>query len=127
MTKKDAIILSAIYILGVIWTITYRAYSWDITVCPIKLTFGIPCPACGMTRAISLVLDSRIIDGLLMNPNIIITASIAVGAPIILVAKILFDRDYMKDIDRWLCRKPIGISFVSIEIIIWIYNIVRNV
>lgn len=127
MTRKDAIILSAIYILGVIWTITYRAYGWDITVCPIKLMFNIPCPACGTTRAIKLAFDGRIIDGILMNPNIIITASIAIGAPIILVAKLLFDRDYMKNIDHCLCRKPIGISLTIIELSIWIYNIARHV
>lgn len=127
MTRKDAIILSVIYILGVIWIITYREYGWDITICPIKLMFGIPCPACGTTRAIELAFDGRIIDSILMNPNIIFTASIAIGAPIILAAKLLLNRDYMKKIDRWLCKKSIIISFTIIELSIWVYNIARHV
>lgn len=37
-------------------------------VCPIRLLFGIPCPACGLTRAAVLLLRGNLKDSLAMNP-----------------------------------------------------------
>ena len=41
--------------------------------CPSVLIFGIPCPACGMTRAFVLLLKGRIFDALFMHPLILVT------------------------------------------------------
>lgn len=127
MKRNEAIFLFVIYILGIIWIIAGRAYGWKITVCPIKLLSGLPCPDCGTTRAIEMVLDGDMIGGIMMNPNIILVAAIAMGAPFILAANFLYGKDYMRIADRWLNRRPVFISLIFFEMTIWMYNIVRMI
>ena len=127
MKRNEAIFLFVIYILGIIWIIAGRAYGWKITVCPIKLLSGLPCPGCGTTRAIEMVLDGDMIGGIMMNPNIILVAAIAMGAPFILAANFLYGKDYMRIADRWLNRRPVFISLIVFEMTIWMYNIVRMI
>lgn len=127
MKRNEAIFLFVIYILGIIWIIAGRAYGWKITVCPIKLLSGLPCPGCGTTRAIGMVLDGDMIGGIMMNPNIILVAAIAMGAPFILAANFLYGKDYMRIADRWLNRRPVFISLIFFEMTIWMYNIVRMI
>ena len=127
MKRNEAIFLFVIYILGIIWIIAGRAYGWKITVCPIKLLSGLPCPGCGTTRAIEMVLDGDMIGGIMMNPNIILVAAIAMGAPFILAANFLYGKDYMRIADRWLNRRPVFISVIFFEMTIWMYNIVRMI
>ncbi|WP_440407969.1 DUF2752 domain-containing protein [Prevotella sp.] len=127
MKRNEAIFLFVIYILGIIWIIAGRAYGWKITVCPIKLLSGLPCPGCGTTRAIEMVLDGDMIGGIMMNPNIILVAAIAMGAPFILAANFLYGKDYMRIADRWLNRRPVFISLIFFEMTIWMYNIVRMI
>lgn len=127
MKRNKAIFLFVIYILGIIWIIAGRAYGWKITVCPIKLLSGLPCPGCGTTRAIEMVLDGDMIGGIMMNPNIILVAAIAMGAPFILAANFLYGKDYMRIADRWLNRRPVFISLIFFEMTIWMYNIVRMI
>lgn len=127
MKRNEAIFLSVLYVLGIIWIIAGRAYGWKITVCPIKLLSGLPCPGCGTTRAIEMVLDGNLTRGIMMNPNIILVAAIAIGAPFILAANLLYGKDYMSIADHWLNRRPVIIIFVLFEMTIWMYNIVRMV
>ena len=127
MKRNEAIFLFVIYILGIIWIIAGRAYGWKITVCPIKLLSSLPCPGCGTTRAIEMVLDGDMIGGIMMNPNIILVAAIAMGAPFILAANFLYGKDYMRIADRWLNRRPVFISLIFFEMTIWMYNIVRMI
>lgn len=127
MKRNEAIFLFVIYILGIIWIIAGRVYGWKITVCPIKLLSGLPCPGCGTTRAIEMVLDGDMIGGIMMNPNIILVAAIAMGAPFILAANFLYGKDYMRIADRWLNRRPVFISLIFFEMTIWMYNIVRMI
>lgn len=127
MKRNEAIFLFVIYILGIIWIIAGRAYGWKITVCPIKLLSGLPCPGCGTTQAIEMVLDGDMIGGIMMNPNIILVAAIAMGAPFILAANFLYGKDYMRIADRWLNRRPVFISLIFFEMTIWMYNIVRMI
>lgn len=39
--------------------------------CPSVLIFGIPCPACGMTRAFVLLFKGKILDALNMHPLVL--------------------------------------------------------
>lgn len=40
-------------------------------VCLSKIFFGIPCPACGMTRAFLYLLQGRFLDSFHMNPMLL--------------------------------------------------------
>jgi hypothetical protein len=48
--------------------------------CLFRRAFGVPCPACGMTRGVLLTLDGHITDALRLNP----------AAPLLVVGLILF-------------------------------------
>ena len=74
-----------------------------------------------------MVLDGNLTRGIMMNPNIILVAAIAIGAPFILAANLLYGKDYMSIADRWLNRRPVIVIFVLFEMTIWMYNIVRMV
>lgn len=74
-----------------------------------------------------MVLDGDMIGGIMMNPNIILVAAIAMGAPFILAANFLYGKDYMRIADRWLNRRPVFISLIFFEMTIWMYNIVRMI
>ena len=74
-----------------------------------------------------MVLDGNLTRGIMMNPNIILVAAIAIGAPFILTANLLYGKDYMSITDHWLNRRPVIIIFVLFEMTIWMYNIVRMV
>lgn len=39
--------------------------------CPLTLVSGLPCPACGMTRASVLLLKGHFIDALIMHPMVL--------------------------------------------------------
>ena len=41
--------------------------------CPVKFVYGIPCPACGLTRASALILEGRIVEAILLNPLVVVT------------------------------------------------------
>lgn len=37
-------------------------------ICPLRMLFGIPCPTCGTTRAIGLLLKGKITEAAVVNP-----------------------------------------------------------
>ena len=37
-------------------------------ICPFRLLFGIPCPACGTTRSICAITEGRFADAIALNP-----------------------------------------------------------
>ncbi len=40
-------------------------------ICPFRILFGIPCPGCGMTRSLFLLLQGRFLDALAMQPMVL--------------------------------------------------------
>ncbi|MBQ1973783.1 MAG: DUF2752 domain-containing protein [Paraprevotella sp.] len=67
---KPYIILGALALIGYVW-LFYALYTTDgfgFTPCLFKNVTGIPCPACGTTRAIILIVNGRLWQSLLLNP-----------------------------------------------------------
>lgn len=52
------------------------AYAWLLPPCPLRAVTGLPCPGCGMTRALLLLAQLRLHEALASNP----------AAPALLVA-----------------------------------------
>lgn len=127
MKRSDAVFLSVIYVLGILWIAVNSMFDWRFTVCPTKTLLGIPCPGCGTTRAAMMIIGGDLKGGIMMNPNIILIAAILVCAPFILWARLWLDKDYMKTVDHWLKKKAILYPLLAIELAIWIYNMARGI
>ena len=127
MGKRETIILSALYLLGIAWMFIYTHYNVNILLCPTKWALGIPCPGCGMTRALSLLLKGDMVAAVTMNPNILIALVGIVLAPFLLFLQWFTNRDYMGSINSFLNRKQFLFPFCTFEIMIWAYNIMRHI
>lgn len=66
-----------------IFLFAFAVYSVSFTLlfghaCPINLVFGIPCPSCGMTRAVLSLLRGDIVTAFCMHPLVFTLPFIAV-------------------------------------------------
>jgi len=57
-----------IFILAVYYFVTNRLFGY---VCPSEILIGLPCPACGLTRAALLLLKGDVPGSLRMNPMLL--------------------------------------------------------
>lgn len=124
---QDEIIIILVYLLGMAWVILNRFFSVDILLCPTKLLFDIPCPGCGMTRAVNLLMSGDIGGALMMNPNIIIVAFLFVLAPLLLICQIFTKRNFIGRINYRLDTPLFLVPFMLFEVFVWIYNIYRGI
>ena len=124
---QDSLILIGIYVIGAIWLLLNIVFNIDLTLCPTKLLFNLPCPGCGTTRAINLLLHGDYIGALIMNPNIIMVVAMMIVAPIIIALQLATHTDYISIINRKLNTPLFLYPFFLFELIIWIYNMYRPI
>ena len=97
------------------------------TFCLFKIITGIPCPACGSTRATILLFHGEFIKSVLINPFGILTNSL------ILLSIGWMIRDIIKNGDTFLpfLKKDwdyrIKILLIFIVLTNWIWNIVKGI
>ena len=60
-------LLPAIAALAVYWTVTHLLFD---RFCPMQILLGLPCPGCGMTRALGLVLTGHLAAAWKMQPPV---------------------------------------------------------
>lgn len=100
-------------------------------VCIIKNVTGYPCPSCGTTRAVSLLLEGKIKASLLLNPFGILIAIIMTVFPVwvstdVILKKDSFFKAYKKA--ESIIKKPwIASILILLVILNWIWNIYKNV
>lgn len=127
MTRQEAFTLLGVYILGMVWIILNNIYDISLVLCPTKILFGIPCPGCGMTRAVKLCLEGELLAAVRMNSNIILVWIILPIAPFILITQLATKKDYLARINACLDKKVYLVIILIAEGSIWIYNIVRHI
>ena len=98
--------------------------------CIIKSVTGYPCPSCGTTRAVLLLLKGKFIDSILLNPFGIPVAVIMTVFPFWILIDIIFKKD---SFFRWykkteeIIRKPwIAVILISLVLLNWIWNIYKH-
>lgn len=69
--RKFYVYTILIFLLGVIWVVCNLLVGQEIILCPTRRFFHIPCPGCGMTRALFVFLHGNIKEALFYNANII--------------------------------------------------------
>ncbi|WP_297012139.1 DUF2752 domain-containing protein [Prevotella sp.] len=127
MNRKDVFILILVYLFGIVWIVLNKCLNLSITLCPTKILWGIPCPGCGITRAIKLCFEGDLWAAVLMNPNIILVWIILPIAPFILIIQLTTRKDYIARINAFLDKKVYLVIILIAEGSIWIYNIVRHI
>jgi hypothetical protein len=106
-----------------------RELRWG---CLFQRTFGVPCPACGMTRGVLLTLHGHIIDALRVNPAApVLTLGVALFA-----AALIFIAVYQRAHDplasgrlharlRLASRGYAGLFF-AVMLAHWVFEIARR-
>ncbi len=115
-----------ILILGYFFLYNYSSSIGGHTVCIFKNITGIPCPACGSTRATILLLHGNIWESILMNPFGIITNFLIFGSVCWMIYDIIKGRDtfFVKMKMSW--DKRIKIILILIIVVNWIWNIKKG-
>ncbi|WP_409024889.1 DUF2752 domain-containing protein [Flavobacterium sp.] len=104
--------------------------SQTFRVCIIKNVTGFPCPSCGTTRAVTLILEGKFIESLLLNPFGILVAVVMTIFPFwilidIILKKESFFRMYKKT--EATIRKPWLASILILLVLLnWIWNIYKH-
>lgn len=104
--------------------------SQTIRVCIIKNVTGYACPSCGTTRAVTLLLEGKIIESLLLNPfGIVVAIAMTIFPFWVLIDFILkkesFFRTYKKA--ETIIRKPWLASILILLVLLnWIWNIYKH-
>ena len=104
--------------------------SETFRVCIIKNVTGYPCPSCGTTRAVSFLLEGKIIESVLINPFGIIVAIMMTLFPLWILKDIILKKD---SFFRWYkkteatIRKPwLAVILIILVLLNWIWNIYKH-
>lgn len=99
-------------------------------VCIIKNVTGYPCPSCGTTRAVLLLLKGKFIDSLLLNPFGIIVAVIMAVIPVWVLTDLVLKKDsFFKAYKKTeaVIRMPwVAIILILLVTLNWIWNFYKN-
>lgn len=129
--RKLYITLLSISIAGYIWL--FFSSSSDGTHfwrgCGLKQFFHIPCPACGSTRAMRLLLTGEFKESLLLNPNGLVLLSAMMIIPLWIVMDLLLNKDSFYNsyqyVEQKLKNKRILFSFLFLYLINWGWNLMK--
>ena len=116
-----------LYATGLCLLYVNRYLGLNITICPIKLLWHIPCPACGTTRAILLLIDGHPFEALVMNPNIVLTVPLLAFIPIAFCVQHFYRQDFYSKLNLVLHHRMVISFFIVFEAFVWFYNIIRNI
>ena len=132
--KLYGIILTTCF-AGVVWiwlhfssnTTPYKGLNF----CLLKNLFNIPCPSCGATRSVLLMMNGQIMEALYMNPIGIFIVAIILFAPIWILYDLLIKGTsllnfYIK-IEGCLKKPAYAIPMILFILINWIWNIKKGI
>ncbi len=98
-----------------------------VTACPSKLLWHIPCPGCGTTRALLLILKGDILEGISLNPNSIIAVVYLAVFPFLLLIDAIFQVHSVYDlylfVNKVLSIKWVFVFILLFEFAVWIHNV----
>lgn len=133
MSKKKiySIVLMAC-LSGFIYLFFNSFYSKHIhfSLCIFKNVTGIPCPSCGTTRAIQLILKGNITESLYMNPFGIIVVLLMIIAPLWILYDVIDKKNsflfFYKKAEEIIRIKWISIVLIGLVLLNWIWNIYKK-
>ena len=109
---------------------TYRSNTSSLNLCMVKNITGYPCPSCGTTRAIQLLIKNNWMASLQMNPFGILVAILMVVLPSWIVfdaitKKETFFKSYKKA-EAVIRTKWLAIFLIVLVLLNWIWNLKKG-
>ncbi|MGL2962821.1 DUF2752 domain-containing protein [Flavobacterium sp. RSB2_4_14] len=99
-------------------------------VCIIKNATGFPCPSCGTTRAVTLLLEGKFTESVALNPFGILVAIIMTLFPIWILIDLLLKKDTFfnsyKKAEVIIRTKWLAFFLLLLVILNWIWNIKKQ-
>lgn len=99
----------------------------SFTPCLSKFFFHLPCPACGTTRGIFMLLHGQPQEAFRMNPNSFLVLLALLVMTVLLLADAFSKGNRLyrlyKYVDKLLHNKYLLVPFLLIESLIWVRNI----
>ena len=119
--------------LGIIYLLYHLQDSENthFGICIIKNVTGIPCPSCGTTRAVELLLQGNVLASLQMNPFGILVTLMMTIVPFWISFDLIFKKDtfyksYIK-IEKTIQIKWLAVILILLVILNWIWNIYKQI
>ena len=98
--------------------------------CLIKQLTNIPCPSCGSSRSINLIMKGAFFESLKTNPLGYIIVLILIVSPIWIIIDVITKNEnfylFYKKIEAILKKRNYALPLILIVIINWIWNITKG-
>ena len=116
--------------VGGAWVAACAFGGLDVVVCPLRAVTGVPCPSCGATRAVRLLLDGQVRSAFLMNPVGPLLVAMATFAVVGVLRDMTMGTDGVRVAGRvmvaWLRRPLIARLAVLAVLANWAWNIQKG-
>lgn len=98
--------------------------------CFFKKATSYPCPSCGTTRSVSLLIKGDFLQAVVMNPFGYVVATLMLVIPLWIGIDLVkktgsFYRVYLLA-EKFISKKPIAIFLVVLVLLNWYWNIKKN-
>ena len=98
--------------------------------CIIKNVTAYPCPSCGTTRAVTLLLNGRILESILLNPFGIIVAMIMTIFPMWILIDFFLKKEtfyfWYKKVEATIKKPWLALILIVLVLLNWIWNIYKH-
>ena len=123
--KKITIIFAIL--TGYFLFIFYPHFINNYSFCLFKYVTGIPCPACGSTRATILLFKGDILQSILLNPLALVTNSLIIFSLLWLIYELFTSKNKFLDFMKkdWSVKYKILVAIIII--INWAWNIKKGI
>lgn len=117
--------------IGIIWLLLDYYASANVTLCPVKLVTGYPCPSCGTTRSISALFNGQLKEAFMINPFGIVSSIIIMAVMLLMLLDLVTKRDYYhklyNQVEKFLQQhKAFSAILVILVILNWAWNISKG-
>ncbi|HLA54834.1 MAG TPA: DUF2752 domain-containing protein [Flavobacterium sp.] len=126
-------ILGLACLTGYIWvffSIYNHSNNLDFGICIFKRITTIPCPSCGSTRALLLLLHGDVLGSVLMNPFGILSAAILLIVPVWLVYDLVSKKqtllNFYKKAEQTINIRWIAVLLIALVLANWMWNIYKH-
>ena len=116
-----------ILISGYFYLCYFSSQTNGNTFCIFKNVTGIPCPACGSTRATLLLFHGKILESVLVNPFGLITNILIIGSIVWMIVDLIKGKETYFSFMKKDWNRKVKIIVLLIIVINWIWNIKKGI